>query len=117
MSFAAAQTRPTVGQTEGLRWDVPVGDPGEMREKAAHMGRQRDQLGHVSGRVDRAVAGMIYHCAAGQDLRRAVADRQARLQRVITEIQALQASILREAAELEVTQRDVARVVRDLTGP
>ena len=87
-----------------------------MRQKAAQMGRQRDLLGHVSARVDRAVAGMTYHCAAGQDLRRAVADRQARLQRVTTLIQALQTSILHEAADLEATQRDVARVVRDLTG-
>ena len=87
-----------------------------MRDKAAQMGRQCDQLGHVGEQVDRAAARMIYDCPAGDDLRQFLTDHRARLHRAILEVQTLQHSILREAADLEASQADGRRLLRQLTG-
>jgi hypothetical protein len=88
-----------------------------MREEAARMGSQCDRLAHAWDRVDRAAAAMVYHCPAGEDLRRLLADRRVRVQRSIVQIQSLQGSILREAADLENRQDEYRRVLRRLTGP
>jgi hypothetical protein len=89
-----------------------------MRQTAARLGRQCDQLAHVSATVHRAAAAMVYHCPAGDDLRGAVGTGETRLHQTIADIETLRRLILREAAELETTQREYARFLRgQTTGP
>lgn len=85
-----------------------------MRVKAAQLGRHCDQLAHAGAGIGQAADRMTYHCPAGDRLRHVVTDHTLQLHRVIADVQALQRSILREAAELETTQQELDRVLRQL---
>ncbi|GAC1332484.1 MAG: hypothetical protein NVSMB17_11650 [Candidatus Dormibacteria bacterium] len=99
-----------------LQWDFPVGDPAGMREKAAQVGHLCDLLAHATSRIQRASAAMTYRCAAGDDLRDVLTVRSNRVQQAADEANALKQLLLREAAELEQSQRQWAQVLRRLAG-
>jgi hypothetical protein len=84
--------------------DLPVGDAGGMRTKAARLGLDCAALLARATAVDARCAQMVYRCAAGDDFRRRVATRRGQLENLVQELRAVQRDLLREAARLEAAQ-------------
>ena len=92
--------------------DLPVGDPGGMRTKAARIGVECSGLVAAAAAIEEMSAAMVYQCVAGNRFREKVVTRRRQLDLVVHQLQSLQHEILREASRLEATQDAMGRLVR-----
>lgn len=98
----------------GIEIDLPVGDPGGMRTKAARIGIEWSCLVAVADAIEASSSRMVYHCIAGNRFRETVGARRRELDQVVHELQRLQHEILREACRLEAAQEVGGRLVRQV---
>jgi hypothetical protein len=87
-----------------------------MREKAAQLSRQCQLLADMAAAVDAAGARMVYSCAAGEELRRLLAERHRRITLVVDDMRQLQHRLLRHAVDLELAQAAWRRAAASVVG-
>ncbi|MFN2464337.1 MAG: hypothetical protein ABR573_10610 [Candidatus Dormibacteria bacterium] len=96
----------------GIEWDLPVGDPAGMRTAAARLVLEATILAGLDAKLAASIEAAIYRGPAGDDLQAWVRSARAALQLRMRQIEALKASVLHEAADLEAAQKAVAAAAR-----
>jgi len=98
----------------GIEIDLPVGDPGGMRTRAARIGIECCSLMEAVDAIDRKSSAMVYQCVAGDRFREKVAEQRGELVLLVSELQRVQREIISEASGLEAAQQAWGRLVRQV---
>jgi hypothetical protein len=90
--------------------ELPIGDPGEMRTRAARLAIECDRLRALAEGVDREAAVMDYRCPAGRHFRDEIRLRRADLEGITADLRGVRERILREAGRVEAEQMICAQL-------